>query len=100
MHCLMKWLHLFEEWSTKLDTLYLDVPFNRFVIFTLTYAAFVVMVIVTFCGQIFGGPSNYQNNTSTLMHWSTTQIFIPAQVLTMFLNDMYMAVIMKSNSFS
>jgi hypothetical protein len=90
----------FGIWFKKASSFYLGVPFNRFLLNSISYGIFVCIVITLSAQYILRQNSNYHTKHRHLIQWSTCHTLLSTFVSSMLLSDILSSIVIKKKPFS
>ena len=90
----------FRFWFRKASSYYLGVPFNRFLLYSISYGIFVCIVITLSAQYILRHNSNYHTKYRHLIQWSVCHTLLSTFVLSMLLSDILSTIVIKKKPFT
>ena len=90
----------FGFWFNKASSFYLSVPFNRFLLYSISYGILVCIVITLSAQYIIRHNSNYHTKHRHLTQWSICHTLLSTFVGSMLLSDILWSVVIKKKPFS
>ena len=87
-------------WLQKAGSFYLNVPFNRFLLYSISYVAFVCIVISLCVQTITQHDINYTLKHHHRIQWTTSHTLLSTFIFSMLLIDILSSIVVKKKPFS
>ena len=88
---------IYAEWANGIGKISQDVPINRFINFTFSYAMFVALIILTIADPSL---QHFPDKEKPNMRWVATRALLLAYILSFFYLDVFIIVFFRKKVFA